>query len=218
VAIGSMATVAVLIAAAFVVPRFLRTEAGVAARPAVQEPARQAPADPAPITPAPVETPSPAADDVRPPEPAPRRVAAQTPPARGMEPAPRSAEPPVSVPAQQQIAQPQPQSLPPAPSQTQPQVNVPPPGPSRAEMNAIREEYNNLAIRAGTVKTGLQNLQNQMGGLSLRADMREAATRLDYLMQEAMSSLKSGDVENAKRNLEMADRTAERIEKFLTGR
>ena len=54
-----------------------------------------------------------------------------------------------------------------------------------------------------------------MGGLGLRADMREAATRMDYLMQEARTALTAGNVELAKRNIDMADRTIERIEKFL---
>ena len=82
-------------------------------------------------------------------------------------------------------------------------------------MNQVREEYNQLAIRAATAKTGLQSLQNQMGGLGLRADMREAAARADYLMQEAMTAIRSGDIENARRNIDLADRTVEKIEKFL---
>jgi hypothetical protein len=82
-------------------------------------------------------------------------------------------------------------------------------------MNEAREQYNQLAIRAGTAKSGLQGIQNQMGGLNLRADIRETAARMDYLMQEAMTSLRAGDVENAKRNMDMANRAIETLEKFL---
>ena len=83
------------------------------------------------------------------------------------------------------------------------------------QLSQVREQYNQLAIRAGVAKSGLQSLQNQMGGLGLRSDMREAATRMDYLMQEARTALTAGNVELAKRNIDMADRTIERIEKFL---
>ena len=82
-------------------------------------------------------------------------------------------------------------------------------------MNEVRERYNQLAIRSATVKGGLQSLQNQMGGLTLRADMREASSRLDYLLHEASASLQSGDADNARRNLDLADSTIERLEKFL---
>ncbi len=38
---------------------------------------------------------------------------------------------------------------------------------------------------------------------------------MDYLMQEARTALASGNAEAAKRNLDLADRVVERIEKFL---
>ena len=82
-------------------------------------------------------------------------------------------------------------------------------------MAAAREEYNQLAIREGTVKSGLQGLQNQMGGLNLRADMRETAARMDYQMQEAMTALRAGHVRIAKQNMTMAERAIEKLEKFL---
>jgi hypothetical protein len=89
------------------------------------------------------------------------------------------------------------------------------PVPDAAALNELREHYNQIAMRAGVARSGLQSLQNQMGGLGLRADMREAAVRLDYLMQEARTALASGNTELAKRNIDFADRVIERIEKFL---
>jgi hypothetical protein len=82
-------------------------------------------------------------------------------------------------------------------------------------VSEAREQYNQLAIRANTAKGGLQSLQNQMGGLGLRADMLEAKNRMDYLMQEALNNIRAGDVEAAHRNMDLADRSIEKIEKFL---
>ena len=60
-------------------------------------------------------------------------------------------------------------------------------------------------------------MQQQMSrqGLNLRADIREANTRLDYMLQESMASIRAGDVEGGKRNLQMAERALEQVEKFL---
>ncbi len=86
---------------------------------------------------------------------------------------------------------------------------------SRAALAELREQYNQQAIRESTVQSGLQSLQNQMGGLGLRADIRESAARMDYLMGEANTALRAGDVDGARRNLDLAERAIERIEKFL---
>lgn len=84
-------------------------------------------------------------------------------------------------------------------------------------MNQLRQEYNLLSIRAGTAKDGLRSLQQQMQrqGLNLRADMREAQSRMDYQLKEAMDSIQNGDAEGARTNLQMAERALETIEKFL---
>jgi hypothetical protein len=225
IAAGSLATVAVLVGAMLIAPKFMRTSA-TGQLPAVQQPepangpqtiqtppeAVAQPAQTAPQTVVepkaepPAQVPQRLPADVR--RPTQDAVSAHTPPLSGA-PARRQ-----EAPAAQQT--PTQQSQVPA-SQPPPAQATPPPavGPSKAELNAAREEYNNLAIRAANVKTGLQNLQNQMGGLGLRADMREAASRLDYLMKEAMDAIRSGDLETARRNLDLADRTAERLEKFL---
>jgi serine/threonine protein kinase len=225
IAAGSLATVAVLVAAMFVAPKFIRTSA-TGQMPAVQQPApaavpRQADQPP----PAPdAEQPAQTAPQtvVQPKSEPPQQVPARTPlDARGsaQDIASPRRSPTSEAQAQRQYVPPQsPAQQPPVQaSQPSPAQSTPPPvaGPSKAELNAAREEYNNLAIRAATVKSGLQNLQNQMGGLGLRADMREAASRLDYLMKEAMDAIRSGDLETARRNLDLADRTAERLEKFL---
>ena len=84
-------------------------------------------------------------------------------------------------------------------------------------MRELRQEYNQLSIRATTARDGLRGLQQQMQrqGLNLRADMREAQTRMDYQLKEAMDSIGRGDAEQASKDLEMARYAVESIEKFL---
>jgi len=95
-------------------------------------------------------------------------------------------------------------------------VQARPAAPS-PELNELRESYNLVSIRASTAKAGLSAMQQQMArqGLNLRGDVREAQTRMDYMLQESMASIRAGDVEGGKRNLQMAERALESIERFL---
>ncbi|HTY54574.1 MAG TPA: hypothetical protein VMB26_05215, partial [Candidatus Binataceae bacterium] len=77
------------------------------------------------------------------------------------------------------------------------------------------ENYDQLSVRVTSVHSGLQSLQSQMGGMGLRADMREAAIRMDALMQKADRQIQSGDVDGAKTTLDNADRVTSKLEKFL---
>lgn len=108
------------------------------------------------------------------------------------------------------------------PANVQSQPSQPPSRPAAdsartAELNQLRERYNLLAVRVGAAKTGLQSIKSQMArtGVGLRADIREAESRMDYLMQESMSSLRAGDADGARRSMQMAERALETIEKFL---
>jgi len=220
-ALGSVVTVGVLIAALLLIPKYTKT--GASASPPAPAPAAETsapPASPPPAEPAPVPAPPAQTTSQEPaPVPAPpvlnnpsrREPAKDAAPAHAAAPAarppasqPRS--PSTQQPVASQAAQPQPTQPPPTPAQ---------PAAPAAALNEARERYNNLAIRAGTAKTGLQSLQNQMGGLGLRADMREAAARMDYLMQEAMTSLRASDLDGSRRNMDLAERTIDRIETFL---
>ena len=219
-ALGSLVTVGVVVGALLLVPKYLRTgAAGTQQTPApvVTQPAQTTPS---PAVNPPVETPTvqPAASV---PEPSPAHQTAKPEPRTSVarQPTVPAVRPPASAPVSQQPPQ---QS---APAQAAPVQQTAPAQPSaqdrqaaaahQAAMNEAREQYNLLAIRAGTAKSGLQGVQNQMGGMNLRADIRETAARMDYLMQEAMTSLRAGDVENAKRNMDMANRAIETLEKFL---
>lgn len=49
----------------------------------------------------------------------------------------------------------------------------------------------------------------------MRADMREAAIRMDALMKKADRQIQAGDVDGAKTTLDNAERVVSQLEKFL---
>jgi serine/threonine-protein kinase len=92
-----------------------------------------------------------------------------------------------------------------------------PPGASAAQLNELRERFNELSIRMGACADSLRSIeQNQAAmGVGLRGDIREARTRHQYQMREAQQYLQAGNVEGARRALDYAERALEQIEKFL---
>jgi outer membrane biosynthesis protein TonB len=213
IALGSLATIAVIIAAATQVPKFRRTAAESAPAAAVSTPA-QAP----PVEPPPAATPSPA------PAPAETQPASQPPvsaaPAtKAAAPAVRRAPAAAAVPAPAQQPVEQPVSPPPAPPQQAPQT----PAASAADaakaeqLEKIREQGSLLNIRAGTVKSSLDALRKAQArsGLGLRADMAASAQRMEYLLNESEAALQRGDAAAAQRNLDLAEKEVSKLEKFL---
>lgn len=227
-ALGSVATIGVLALAITQAPKFLGARADSTQSPAAvqpAEPAAQPPAQPAATpdpAPAQAANPEPAkpepvvAEPVRSPEPAPQASPRNAAPAAN-QPAPVNAQrtpAPAATPAPVAARPaPEPQNVPNRAASLPSQPAAPP--DNSAALGELRKQFNLLSIRAGTAKAGVQNLQAQMGGLGLRADIREASTRLDYLMSEAMQSIRAGDVSGARENLQFAERTLDTIEKFL---
>ena len=235
-ALGSVATLLVLAAAIIEGPKLMHSGASSAATPAatpVAAPAENkaaesaaAPAPPVP-SPTPDTTAQPASAVPATPSPA------QTPVNAAATPAPAAAsQAPVRKPsiAAQQVPSRSPASQRPAQSEQPPaaaqqapqqppqQPSQPPARPAAsAQLNELRQEYNQVAIRVGAAKSGLRGLQQQMQrqGVDMRGDMLEAESRMDYLMQESMGSMRSGDVDSARTSLQMAERSLETIEKFL---
>jgi serine/threonine protein kinase len=222
-ALGSIVTVAVLIAAAIEGPKLihggLSGAAGTAAQgstdgtttpspsPAASEPTTSpAPSAPVDTTAHPAEHVTPAPGTRIIPSPAPSSPAV---------PAPGGAATGVALsPAQGNTAVPAaPQSFPPLTAPQAPPVST----QANPESAELRDQYNELAIRANTARAGLRSFEQQQSrqGLGLRADIREAQTRLDYQLQAAMASLQSGDLEGVRRSLRYAQSAVETIEKFL---
>jgi hypothetical protein len=105
----------------------------------------------------------------------------------------------------------------PTPAPTPAPQPAPAPAQNVAQLNQLRQEYNQLSIRVTVAKDGLRGLQQQMQrqGLNLRADVRESEARMDLQMREAMDSIRNGNPDQATKDLEMARYALESIEKFL---
>jgi serine/threonine protein kinase len=215
-ALGSVATLLVLAAAIIEGPKLLHSSAS-SASPQVAAPVENkavgstaAPAIPSPEPTGQANAAAPAQTPVEPPT-TPVQAAAPQAPVR-------------SAPAQKQArGQSSPAALPVAaqpPVSQQPPQQSPPQAPARptaAEMNELRQQYNQVAIRVGAAKSGLRTLQQQMQrqGVDMRGDMLEAESRMDYLMKESMDSMRAGDADSSRTSLQMAERSLETIEKFL---
>ena len=204
IALGSLATIAVIVAAVTQIPKFRHTAAESAPVAARSAPAQQAPSE-APPAAIPAAVPAAAAAKAAP-QPVRRAPAA-------------AASVQAPAPAQQQPVE-QPVSPPQAPP---PQTSAASAAAAAAadaqaeQLEKLREEGSLLSIRVGTVKSSLDGLRKAQArsGLGLRADMAASEQRMDYLMNEADAALQRGDAAATQRNLDLAEKEVSKLEKFL---
>jgi serine/threonine-protein kinase len=92
-----------------------------------------------------------------------------------------------------------------------------PAGPSRAELQEVRESLALIGVRASGIRTGLQSLQRTQAasGMNLRGDMQAAANLMDTYLDGAQAALNARDVEQAKIFLDKAEPQVQKLEKFL---
>ena len=100
------------------------------------------------------------------------------------------------------------------PVQQQPAAPV---GPSRAELQEVRESIALIGVRASGIRTSLQSLQRSQAasGLNLRGDMQAAANLMNTYLDGAEAALNAGDVAQAKSFLDKAEPQVQKLEKFL---
>lgn len=95
--------------------------------------------------------------------------------------------------------------------------------PSAAQPNAsgaiqeLQERMVALGARASTAKESVENLrrQQQSQGLNLRADIGAALNRMEQYMNRADAALVARDPDAAARNMELAEREVDKLDKFL---
>jgi serine/threonine-protein kinase len=225
-ALGSLATILVLIAAVVEGPKLLHGGAADAQSGAANVVAPSPTAGPAPVaaspaesTPAPVEATPPPAVATSVPQGAPaspaqpfRRIVPQAAQpvtlAQAQAPAPAVQAPPAAIP---------PAATPPA--ATPPAATPQPPTAATAspEMKELRDRINRISVRAAAAQSGVRSIEQaqERQGFGLRGDIKAATIRLDLLLQEARTSLQNGDVDGARRNLQYAEGTLSTVEKFL---
>ena len=115
------------------------------------------------------------------------------------------------------VPAPAPQLQPAIPQQAAPPPPAAPAGPSRAELQQVRESIALVGVRAAGIRTSLQTLQRSQAasGLNLRGDMQAAANLMNSYLDGADAALNAGDVAQAKSFLEKAEPQVQKLEKFL---
>ena len=179
-----------------------------AVQPPVAEPAAPVAAQPEPqpqLPSAPVSTPVSTPGNAGP------RVASR-PPGVAKPAASAVSQPAVQTPAQQSPAQ-----QPVVQQQPVRQQPAPPVGPSRAELQEVRESISLAGTRAAVVHTSLQSLQSSQAasGMNLRADIRSAASLMDTYLNGAEAALNAGDVVKARDFMDKAEPQVQKLEKFF---
>jgi outer membrane biosynthesis protein TonB len=191
------------------VPKWIGTHAATETQTAapVQAPATVPTPTPEPVPPPKEEpVPAPVPETVAEPvEEAPRpqvKTAAPAPP----RPAPVVEQKPVAT--QAPAAAPTPAATPPA--------AIPAP-PAAVPMEPLRHRFELLATRANTARAALRRLESeqQRQGLGLRADAKNAESRMLLFMDNAEAALKAGNAASSKTNMDSAEREVERLEALL---
>ena len=238
IALGSVFTVVLLVAAATQLPKFMGTNASTPSTPA-ENPAGGQP--PVTANPEPAAVQPPAAEVVQPPEaPAAGVAQAGTPAGAAARPSEpqrsgvRTAQPSGQAAGARQSFQPagrgetavsrQAPPIQAPPNQAPPQM-AQPAAPSAADSSAasaaalaeVREQMMLLGTRVTAAQASLNRLKQEQArqGLGLRGDIASLAQRAEYYMDECEAAVKRGDAAAARKHLSSAERDTSKLESFL---
>lgn len=238
IALGSVFTVVLLVAAATQLPKFMGTNASTPPTPA-EDPAGGQP--PVTANPEPAAVQPPAAEGVQPPEaPAAGVAQAGTPAGAAARPSEpqrsgvRTAQPSGQAAGARQSFQPagrgetavsrQAPPIQAPPNQAPPQM-AQPAAPSAADGAAasaaalaeVREQMMLLGTRVTAAQASLNRLKQEQArqGLGLRGDIASLAQRAEYYMDECEAAVKRGDAAAARKHLSSAERDTSKLESFL---
>lgn len=238
IALGSVFTVLLLVAAATQLPKFMGTNASTPSTPA-ENPAGGQP--PVTANPEPAAVQPPAAEGVQPPEaPAAGVAQAGTPAGAAARPSEpqrsgvRTAQPSGQAAGARQSFQPagrgetavsrQAPPIQAPPNQAPPQM-AQPAAPSAADGAAasaaalaeVREQMMLLGTRVTAAQASLNRLKQEQArqGLGLRGDIASLAQRAEYYMDECEAAVKRGDAAAARKHLSSAERDTSKLESFL---
>jgi serine/threonine protein kinase len=91
------------------------------------------------------------------------------------------------------------------------------PKPGNAEASELHDRMNLMGARISAVRTSLDNLRRAQAqsGVGLRSDMAAAEERLLYQMSEADKSLATNDAASARKRLDAAETDLGKLENFL---
>ena len=92
-----------------------------------------------------------------------------------------------------------------------------PAGPDPKELQALRDEGDQLSSRAAAVNASIENLQRQQAaqGYGLRGDIVASRQRMESDMARAQSAIQAKNVDDAHKYLDLAGAEAEKLEQFL---
>jgi serine/threonine-protein kinase len=234
--LGALAVVAVLVAAALIVPRWSRTSAAVESqvqpdKPAVTttaEPAQTAPPISAPTASAPVDIPQNSSDNqpepgqtarVQEPQAVPPPVAAKQPRVirHVVERPPVQASAVQTPSAQTPTAQAPPAQTLPAQTQTAQTQATQTQAASGEELEALNNRMVQLGARANAAKASVDQLRQQQAasGFGLRQDIAASLSRMEAYMDAAEHAVQSENAESARKNMDKAEKEIVNLEAFL---
>jgi len=229
-AIGSLATLAVIVVAAIEGPKLFQTQAGsqtvVPTPPVTAQPAAEPVSQPDPNPNQLVTTTSPPAQQAAQPRATqprqnpvsespvlPRQIAlpGATPAAELQSPAPNAAASVSQNPAP--VVQPQ-QTQPAAPNN---QAAQPAAAAPAQELETLRDRMMKLAARVGAAQAKAKRIEQEQRaqGLGMRSDVVSGISRMTYYMDEAENALRASNAAAARTALQRADMQVEALERIL---